>query len=120
LRISPAGAGIRAPSGGAFLLLNSSHICAMVTHSTPSCLLMYSMSLSRYSSVGRPLTATSLPRVAGPVRLPFMHQQDVRPSGNVGVHRKGEHELVVLAIIVVEVILSTGRVNRAHNITNQQ
>ena len=44
-RISPAGAGINAPGGGLFLLLNSSHICPIVTHSTPSCLLMCSIIL---------------------------------------------------------------------------
>lgn len=44
-RISPGGAGIMAPSGGLFLRLNSSAISAIVTHSTPSCWLMYSMIL---------------------------------------------------------------------------
>lgn len=44
-KISPAGAGINAPSGAVFLLLKSSHICSMVTHSTPSCELIYSMIL---------------------------------------------------------------------------
>lgn len=44
-RISPAGAGIFAPSGTLLRALKSSHICSIVTHSTPSCLLMCSMIL---------------------------------------------------------------------------
>lgn len=38
-------AGINAPFGGVFLLLNSSDICSKVIHSTPSCLLICSVSL---------------------------------------------------------------------------
>jgi len=51
-KISPAAAGIRAPSSGTFLLLKSSDISWKVTHSTPSCLLMWSMILAYSVSFG--------------------------------------------------------------------
>ena len=44
-RTAPGFAGINAPDGTADLLLKSSHICSIVTHSTPSFVLMYSMIL---------------------------------------------------------------------------
>ena len=44
-RIAPGFAGIMAPFGGSLLDLKSSHICSMVTHSTPSLVLMYSIIL---------------------------------------------------------------------------
>ena len=43
--MAPFSAGIRAPLGGWFFDLKSSQICSMVFHSTPSCVLMYSMIL---------------------------------------------------------------------------
>ena len=46
--------GILAPAGGAFLLLNSSHICSKVTHSTPSCLLICSIILDNMSILAYP------------------------------------------------------------------
>lgn len=45
LSISPTAAGITAPTSGVFLPLKSSDICSNVTHSTPSCLLMWSIIL---------------------------------------------------------------------------
>lgn len=44
-RTAPGFAGIEAPDGAADLLLKSSHICSIVTHSTPSLVFMYSMIL---------------------------------------------------------------------------
>ena len=48
-RIAPCFAGIRAPLGGVFFDLKSSQICSIVTHSTPSLVLMYSIILQRPS-----------------------------------------------------------------------
>lgn len=43
--MAPGFAGINAPDGGEDLLLKSSQICSIVSHSTPSLVLMYSMIL---------------------------------------------------------------------------
>lgn len=45
MRIAPGTAGITAPGGGAFFSLNSAAISSIVTNSTPSCSLKYSISL---------------------------------------------------------------------------
>jgi hypothetical protein len=47
LRIAPGSAGSRAPLGGEFLAFQVSQMVSMVTHSTPSNLLMFSMCLFR-------------------------------------------------------------------------
>ncbi len=48
--IAPGFAGIMAPFGGSFFDLNVSQICSIVTHSTPSLVLMYSMILPPIST----------------------------------------------------------------------
>lgn len=102
--ISPAGAGSGAPSGGLFLLLNSSHICSIVTHSTPSCLLMCSMILET------PYIRTLIQgdACAGAIRsegyLPLMHKKHMRPPTHIRMDRHRERELVILSVEVIEVI----------------
>lgn len=52
---APDSAGIKAPLGGVFFDLKSSQIASMVTHSMPSCLLIFSMILraSQHAICGR-------------------------------------------------------------------
>lgn len=67
---SSGDAGIMAPSGALFLPLNSSHICSIVTHSTPSCLLIYSIILTtqlvtRYNVFSRQTYLSCISKTCG-------------------------------------------------------
>ena len=111
----PGSAGSIALGAGAFLLLKSSQISSMVTNSTPSCFLKYSMSLEKpvraFLSLflfweggiqNAPVVVVGMADLSS--YLPFMHQQDLRVAGDVGVDGDGEDELVVLAVAVVELV----------------
>lgn len=103
-------AGIKAPAGGSFFFLNSSHICSIVTHSTPSCLLMYSMILHSVSQQMISWCFSQCFSRQGPSRLslsvsPFMHKEHMRSPRNIRVNRHRKDKLIILAIKIVKVIL---------------
>lgn len=92
--------GILAPSGGLFLLLKSSHICSKVTHSTPSCLLIYSMILDPISKASHMRI-----RTRQSPNLPLMHKKNMRTTRHIRMNSHGKDKLIVLAIEVVKMIL---------------
>lgn len=95
-RIAPCFAGINAPCGGSLLALNVSQICSIVTHSTPSLVLMYSMILAP-----RQYLSSKESRL---LHSPFQHHQRVRVSTDVRMDCHRINEFVVLPIEVVELI----------------
>jgi len=76
--IAPVAAGIMAPLGGWFFDLKSSQICSIVTHSTPSLVLMYSMTLdlSKHKETNRRDQME---------HSPFQQEQALRVPAHVGV-----------------------------------
>lgn len=110
-------AGIKAPAGGSFFFLNSSHICSIVTHSTPSCLLMYSMILHSISqqiiSKFECFSQCQDPsRLSLPLPLsvsPFMHKEHMRSPRNIRMNRHRKDKLIILTIKIVKVILSSNQ-----------
>lgn len=101
LRIAPGSAGSRAPLGGEFLAFQVSQMVSMVTHSTPSNLLMFSMCLCQQNKNKSVLSR--FPQRAKRHDLPLEHHQAVRMAAHIRVHRHGVHEaLVVLAVEELE------------------
>ena len=103
MRIAPGSAGNNAPLGGLFFAFQSSQMVSMVTHSTPSNLLMFSMCLFRTK---RQFSCFVFPlRKEAGCNLPLEHHQAMRMTAHVRVHRHGVHEsLVVLAVEELEAV----------------
>ena len=109
--IAPASAGIKAPMGGLFLLLKSSHICyfrvrlikpgeslrltSIVTHCTPSFELIYSINLRLVSIFQIQITSHS---------SPFQHQNNMRMPGYIRVYRYRITKIVLLSVEEIEMI----------------
>lgn len=88
-------------SGEACFFLNSSHICSIVTHSTPSCLLMCSinlMTVSRTRGHSQPYRRM--------VCLPFVHEKHMRSARNIRMNRDGKDANLIWIVrhIPVEII----------------
>lgn len=73
----------------------------MVTNSTPSCFLKYSISLV---VTGLAQNKLSKDLCDDSFDLPFVHHQHLRMPGDIGVDGDGEDELIVLPIAVIELI----------------
>lgn len=95
-KIAPGSAGSKAPLGGLFFPLKVSQIVSMVTHSTPSNLLMFSMWLQsnvsceilllcRHSGWSRSLCLLGN-------NIPLQHHQPVRVAADVRVYGDGVDE----------------------------
>jgi hypothetical protein len=83
--MAPGSAGNKAPFGGLFFALKVSQIVSMVTHSTPSNLLMFSMWLRR-TSVSELASFLSL------LHSPLQHHQPVRVAADIWVYGHGVDE----------------------------
>ena len=111
-RIAPGFAGNTAPFGGLFFALNVSQISSILTHSTPSYLLIASITLEK-ESVYRHLNPQQIvrPRSANKTEkeknnnIPFEHKQPMRMPTNIRMHRDRKHKpFLFLSIMITELI----------------
>ena len=101
LAIAPCSAGRRAPSGGLFLLLKSSQISAIVTHSTPGLPLIYSMIL--WSKLTQCLASSMMSLFEG-MYEPLQHQQNLWVTADVGMDGHRKAKVVVFSVEIIKVV----------------
>lgn len=109
--MSPFSAGILALSGGVLRDLNSSHISSIFTHSTPSWLLTYCMTLDAKPGQSDTFMTHKI------IFSPFNHLQGVGVAGHIWMYCHRKAEAVISLVEVIEVvfpeILNNARVNPA-------